>query len=155
MKILFFYYRKLACLSFFSLAIPVMLSSCSGTDTVLVMSKTKIGPEPLVIQCKVYRKKEIGMVELKISGDWNASDKGNNVRFKDGREAEIKVVLIDSKGVEHKTGIYGESSSYNKGQTFEACFSDIDKKLRIDKVVISSSIEIECEKIAWHCYSPM
>ena len=80
---------KVILLNLIGFIIPALLSSCSETEIVLVNNRTIIGATPLVIKCNVYRKKEIGMVSLKVSGNWNASR--GKIKFTNGQEVDITV----------------------------------------------------------------
>ena len=134
--------------------IPVVASiSCNDMNTTLLDTKVTLSEVPIIVDCKLKRNKEIGMISFVLQDDWEA-DRGR-IKIMDGRVAEISVILIDSNGTEYKTDKYGEALGKESGKVFNAYFSAISKQTRIVKVKITSSLDVECEKIYWHCYDPL
>ena len=125
-------------------------------DVVISNKQITLTTTPLTIKCPtpLFRNRKSAAVQFQISEDWNiywpkdGSCRGG-VEFKNGKIAFLDVTLTDSEG---------KTYSNNKGRLsgdFAINFSTLSKSVKIVKITITSSLEIECDKIYWHCYDPI
>jgi hypothetical protein len=76
------------------------------------------------------------------------SSKEGKIDLRNGRNAIIKVTLIDSKGRRYKAAGYGMA-----GEAYAAYFGI--PKIKFVKVEVTSSINIDCSEVSWYCFDPI
>ena len=130
----------------------ILLSSCIMKVTRVLISnkKVKLTTTPLTIVCPTpfYRTGESASVEFLIKKKWSLGKQGG-IKLVNGEIVFLDVVVIDSKGNKYSTKDFG------KNTCFSASFSDIPKNAKIIKVTITSTREIECDKIYWESFNPI
>lgn len=121
------------------------------SDKKLILTKT-----PLTINCPIpfRRTRKSAAILFQLTEDWNiywpqdGSDRGG-IKFKNGKIAFLEVTLVATNG---------QTYNSNKGQLsggFTINFSRLPESVKIVKIKVSSSIDVECDKISWYCYDPI
>jgi len=143
--------RKLLFISIF----PVLLTSClwrSPVEVVLLEKTTTLTEKPLIIKCipPLYRSRDGAGIYFAFSGKWNrihrtinGKDRGG-VELENGKVVFLKVALIDDAGKRYVNDSANLSGDIKIGFALPA-------NVKIVKVEITSSIEVECNKIYWYC----
>lgn len=150
------HYLKLLGKTLVLVFVLVFMPSCSRVDpdSFLYEGELTISPKPTIIVCKTPLRptRESNAILLVFSEDWSLD--GTRVKLKNGNIASLKITLVDNKGNEHTTGYYGQTIG-NGIHGFRADFSDLQKGIQIVKVEVTSSVELKCQQILWHCYDPI
>lgn len=95
----------------------------------------------------ISRNRETASILVFIQNGYSYRD--GLFKLHDGRVFNIKVTLIDDNGIRHDTQYYGQI-----GAAYAASFDGLEKNLNIISVEITSTIDIPCERIVWHCFTP-
>ncbi len=134
----------------------IFLTSCFYRKPIeIIVSNTKIKlnnefttiipKEPLIL------KRDKNYVGLLLSEKWILKDveKGQIKLNKSGKIITIKAKLTDQNGNIYKPlGYCMKGGKFSFGYPFK-------KGVKIVKIEISSSEEIFCNEIVWHCYDPI
>jgi len=136
-----------------------LLTSCflqKPANIIISEKKILLTTTPLIIKCPTpfTRTRKSGAVQFEFLDNWNIywspSEEGRGgIKLGDGRIVFISVTLIDSNG---------KSYSSDKGRLsggFAINFSMLPQNVKIIKMKVSSSIDVKCKKIYWHCYDPI
>ncbi|UDQ98459.1 hypothetical protein AAEX28_15985 [Lentisphaerota bacterium WC36G] len=128
----------------------IFLNSCffrKPVEIILSEKKLELSKKITVIMPKnpLVRKRKINYLGIKLNDKWNLYnyEKGQIKLIKSGKIATINVKIID------QSGNYGTSGCYL------SCATLPYEGAKIVKIEISSSENIFCNKIIWHCYDPI
>jgi len=137
-------------LSFFILSTII---SCAKVEETNVYSKTaKFSTSPFIIDCPSPLRftRNSNALHIDLSDKWYLlQSKTGVIKVNESKEITIAVSAFDSNGNEYFAAGYGMA-----GGSFAAYFS-CSSKIKLVKIKITSSDEIECRRIFWHCYNPI
>ena len=135
---------------------PVLLTSClwrSPVEVVISDKKIILTEKPFIFKCTppFYRSRDGAWLKFMFSRKWNiyrpisgeGRDKGG-IEFANGKVAFLKVSLIDDAGK-----CYVNDNATLSGDV--AFGFALPTNVKIVKVEVTSSTEIECHKIYWYC----
>jgi len=128
----------------------LVLTGCwHTTDDVIILDNKCVltkSPRIFIPPKKISRNRETASVLLYFPNGYSYRD--GIFKLNDGRVFNIKVSLIDENGIRHDTKYYGRI-----GDAFAANFTHLDENIKIISVEISSTIDVPCERIVWHCFT--
>lgn len=134
---------------------PVLFTSClwrSPVEVVLLEKTTILTEKPLIIKCKtpLCRSRDGAWIKFVFSGKWNRIHRTINGKDRGGIEFENEKVVFLNVALTDNTGkrYINDSAGLSGDIAINFC---LPTNVEIVKVEITSSIEVECNKIYWYC----
>jgi hypothetical protein len=99
----------------------------------------------------IKRRLNSGSVRIMLTQDWQTLPPYTSIQLADNRLAKVKVTLISTDGRKFMSTILGRA-----GELLNARFvPDIPKDVPINKIMITSDVQLNCTKVVWLEYNPI
>ncbi len=134
----------------------LIVSGCllkEAKDTIVSEKTIFLNEQGIVIKCDppLSRTHNSASIMIALKEEWVAVPPWKEIRIQNGDMVSINVSLHSVSGTKYFANIIGKAMG-----CIEARFDpEIPNNIDISSVVVSSSLNLTCEKIFWHNYDPL